>query len=66
MAVDSVDSANATDNTSTPDSQSFDDALDNAEFQDAMAQGMVQVGGQLILMPMMKDMLSEAMSGGED
>ncbi|MGM8851991.1 MULTISPECIES: hypothetical protein [Salinicola] len=65
MAIDAVGSSNAT-SDSTTDSQAFDDALDNAKFQETMNEGMVQVGGQLILMPMMKDMLSEAMSGGED
>ncbi|KFF48649.1 hypothetical protein GY26_12915 [Gammaproteobacteria bacterium MFB021] len=63
MAIDAIDSTNAS--GGTPTSPSFDDALDQAEFQDAMVKGMVQVGGQLILMPMMKEMLGEAMSGGE-
>lgn len=65
MAIDAVGNTSAT-RESTPDSQAFDDAVDNAQFQQAMSEGMVQVGGQLILMPMMKDLLSEAMSGGED
>lgn len=65
MAIDAVGNAGAT-GESTPDSQAFDDAVDNAKFQEAMSEGMVQVGGQLILMPMMKEMLSEAMSGGEE
>lgn len=65
MAIDAVGNSSAT-SESTTDSQAFDDAIDNAQFQETMNEGMVQVGGQLILMPMMKDMLSEAMSGGED
>ncbi|OLO05852.1 MULTISPECIES: hypothetical protein [Salinicola] len=65
MAIDAVGNGNVT-GESTTDSQAFDDAIDNAQFQEAMSEGMVQVGGQLILMPMMKDLLSEAMSGGED
>jgi len=61
MAIDPVGSSNPA-SESSADSQAFDDALDNAKFQEAMVEGMVQVGGQMILMPMMNDILKEAQS----
>ncbi|ART62108.1 hypothetical protein [Kushneria marisflavi] len=66
MPVESVNSTSPAGDTQSSGTEGFDQALEKAQFDQAMNEGMVQVGGQLILMPMMKEMLGEAMSGGED
>ena len=57
MAIDPVSSSNPA-TESLPDSQAFDDAVDNAKLQETMVEG----GGQMILMPMMNNILKEAQS----
>lgn len=61
MAIDPVSSSNPA-TQSLPDSQAFDDAVDNAKLEETLIEGMVKVGGQMILMPMMSDILKEAQS----
>lgn len=61
MAIEPVNSGIPTTET-PPDSQAFDDAVDNAKLQETMVEGMVKVGGQMILMPMMNNILKEAQS----
>lgn len=61
MAIDPVSSSNPA-TESLPDSQAFDDAVDNAKLQETMVEGMVKVGGQMVLMPMMNNILKEAQS----
>lgn len=61
MAIDPVSSSNPA-TQSLPDPQAFDDAVDNAKLEETLIEGMVKVGGQMILMPMMNDILKEAQS----
>ncbi|ANF58742.1 hypothetical protein [Halotalea alkalilenta] len=73
MAIDPVNSANtgpAADGGEADFNKALDNASANASDSDAqldetMAEGIVQVGGQMILMPIANDIFKESQSDDE-
>ncbi|MCJ8141073.1 hypothetical protein [Falsirhodobacter halotolerans] len=68
MAISPVSGSDAAASATTGET-AFDTAIQNAqsnemtpEMEEMMGEGMIKVGGQMIMMPLANDILKEAMS----